>query len=91
MLYQNNISISNQTFLLNYQLIESEFVVDGVVVDGFGVKIDKTDSNGTMIDSSLVENITANRQKAVHFLKMLAGGQVTPCTLTELVEDFIDC
>ena len=86
MLYQNNISISNQTFLLNYQLIESEFVVDG-----FGVKIDKTDSNGTMIDSSSVENITANRQKAVHFLKMLAGGQVTPCTLTELVEDFIDC
>lgn len=91
MLYQNNISISNQTFLLNYQLIESEFVVDGVVVDGFGVKIDKTDSNGTMIDSSSVENITANRQKAVHFLKMLVGGQVTPCTLTELVEDFIDC
>lgn len=78
-------------FKCKYYLIKStkRFLDEEDRIEVYGVKIDKLNNLGQVLDSSLVKDVGINKTDVQNFIKSLQDGQVTPLSLEEVVDDHI--
>lgn len=79
-LYKN---IKSNDFELYYYLLENSTNIK------YGIEIDKV-SNNTVQESSTVYGICKEKQKVCDLLEKIANGNVTPITLNDVVNDWIE-
>ena len=53
----------------------------------YGIKIDKYNSNGEIIESKCVQHIFESKEKMIKAIRILNKLQVTPITLEDIVMD----
>ncbi|MDR3552248.1 MAG: DUF6514 family protein [Clostridia bacterium] len=74
---------------LLYSLLENTCMAEGLEgTPVFGIRAELV-SGGSVIDSSEVRDITPSRNKATVLMDLLAKNTVTPCTLKDVIEDYI--
>jgi len=72
-------------WVLDYY-VQSYQSSDGV--DLYGIKVDKLDDEGIVVESSETFAITDDKNKAMSMLSFLANGSVPPCVLLEMVDEW---
>lgn len=78
-------------FRCKYYLIKStkKFLDEEDKIEIYGVKIDKINKEGQVLDSNLVKDVGINKADVQNFIKFLNDGQVTPLSLEDVVADHI--
>ena len=78
-------------FRCKYYITKStkQFVTGKDLINCYGVKIDKLDSDGNILSSAKVSDIGINETDVRSFIKRLNDGKVTPITLNDIVTDMI--
>ena len=64
-----------------------KYIDDEDTVKVFGVKIDKLDLTGSILQSACVEDVGINEQDVRQYIKLLKDGRVTPVTLEDIISD----
>lgn len=77
-------------FIISYSIIES-FVFDeasGSIVETYGLCLEK-EKDGIIIENKRIYDITTDYYKIVLLRGSFAINKVTPCTMAEVVEDWM--
>lgn len=75
---------------LLFQLSRSLKVIEGERMMVFGATVIKCDDNGHIIERVTVDNITSDFKKALQFIDLITRCSVTPCSLFDVAEDFVN-
>lgn len=57
--------------------------------DLFGLRVDKYDNNGIVIESNETQAFTGSIKKAISLAEDFAAGTVTPCVLDEMIDEWL--
>lgn len=84
----------SKTFRIEYFLTERLCASDGAErLPVYGVRatlqMDGKQADGSPMDCAQVDDISASREEALGFIRLLARGAVTPVCLKDTAEDFI--
>ena len=74
------------TWLLQYSVATYKRPSGAVL---FGVRVDKLEQNGRLTESMETGIITDNHSRALEAIEYVAKGTVPPCTLVEIVDDWL--
>lgn len=83
-------SDSGCEFNLHYELTSCQVCVENSDLTTYGVTVRKTDRLGKLTEQTSICDLTTNQEKAVHFLELIRTGNVTPCTLVYIAEDYLE-
>jgi hypothetical protein len=75
---------------IKYYLIKNAILFENICVISYGVMVKKKNRRrGQTLEHSAVFDITTRHKKAIAIIEKLIYGQVTPCTLHDVVYDLI--
>lgn len=72
----------------NLLIKETPFTGSDIRYISYGVEINMSDKN-KVVESASEEDLFLSKEKAVEFIDDLKKGQVTPCTLCDIVADTV--
>lgn len=83
------ISDDGSEILLEYFVMNCICLSDGAEgIPSFGIRLQATTKGGT-VETSVVQDISPAKEEITNLAKELCGLGVTPCTLKDVVEDYI--
>lgn len=75
--------------LLEYFVTNCICLSDGAEgIPSFGIRLQATTNSGS-VETSVVQDISPTKEEVVLLAQKLCGLGVTPCTLTDVVEDYV--
>ena len=77
------------TFNCEYILVKSE-ADNGSKYITYGIKINKCDRYGNLLETKKVQDIGADKDKVIQIIKLLKDFKVTPVTLEDVIMDRIN-
>lgn len=83
-------SINENSYYIEYQVVKSNVKIEGIgEVSTYGIITKLNDCIGNVIDFQQVLDISTSKELVDSLIIKLAKNSVTPCSLKEIVEDFL--
>ena len=83
-------SINENSYYIEYRVVKSNINIQEIgEISTYGVNTKLIDCIGNIIDFQQVLDITTSKEMIDKLIIKLANNSVTPCSLKDIVEDFL--